>query len=134
MIIPKGFFPQQDTGLIIGTSEAAQDVSFAEMMRQQQALGDDRRCKDPDVAHVGMAIGGNGNADLNTGRMFITLKPRDERDATADQIIARLRPQLAKVEGAALFLQAAQDIRVGGRVVAHAVPVHAAGRRSRRAQ
>src|SRR5262249_33056194 len=69
---------------------------------------------DPAIDHVAMSVGGSGNA-LNTGRMFITLKPRDQRTATADQVIARLRPQLAKVEGAALFLQAAQDVRVGGR-------------------
>jgi hydrophobic/amphiphilic exporter-1 (mainly G- bacteria), HAE1 family len=113
MIIPKGFFPQQDTGLITGISEAAQGISFADMMRHQEALGD-IVLKDPAVDHVAMAVGGAGNA-LNTGRMFITLKPRDQRTATADQIIARLGPQLAKVEGAKLFLQAAQDVRVGGR-------------------
>ena len=83
------------------------------MMRHQEALGDIVR-KDPAVDHVAMSVGGAGNA-LNTGRMFITLKPRDQRTESADQVIARLRPQLAKVEGAALFLQAAQDVRVGGR-------------------
>ena len=111
--IPKGFFPQQDTGLITGISEAAQDISIADLMRHQQALGD-IVMKDPAVDHVAMAIGGNGNP-LNTGRMFITLKPRDQRDVSSDQIIARLQPQLAKVEGARLFLQSAQDVRVGGR-------------------
>ncbi len=113
MIIPKGFFPQQDTGLITGAAEAGQGVSFSEMMRHQEELGAIVR-KDPAIAHVAMSIGGSGNA-LNTGRMFITLKPRDQRDVSAAQVIARLRPQLAKVEGAALFLQAAQDVRVGGR-------------------
>ncbi len=113
VIIPKGFFPQQDTGLITGVAESGQGVSFAEMMRHQEALGEVVR-KDPAVDHVAMSVGGSGNA-LNTGRMFITLKPRDQRSATADQVIARLRPQLAKVEGAALFLQSAQDVRVGGR-------------------
>jgi hydrophobic/amphiphilic exporter-1 (mainly G- bacteria), HAE1 family len=112
-IIPKGFFPQQDTGLITGISEAAQDVSFADMMRHQEALGE-VVLNDPAVAHVAMALGGSGNA-ANNGRMFITLKPRDERTASADQVIARLRPQLDKIEGARLFLQAAQDVRVGGR-------------------
>jgi hydrophobic/amphiphilic exporter-1 (mainly G- bacteria), HAE1 family len=112
-IIPKGFFPQQDTGLITGVSEAAQDVSFPAMMQYQQALGD-IVLKDPAVDHVAMSIGGTGNA-LNTGRMFITLKPRDQRDVTADQIIARLRKPLAEVRGASLFLQSAQDVRVGGR-------------------
>jgi hydrophobic/amphiphilic exporter-1 (mainly G- bacteria), HAE1 family len=113
MIIPKGFFPQQDTGLITGISEAAQDVSFADMMRHQEALGE-VVLRDPAVAHVAMSLGGAGNA-ANNGRMFITLTPRDQRTASADQVIARLRPQLDKVEGARLFLQAAQDVRVGGR-------------------
>ena len=113
VIIPKGFFPQQDTGLITGISEAAQGISFADMMRHQEALGE-IVLKDPAVEHVAMSIGGAGNA-LNTGRMFITLKPRDQRTANADQIIARLGPQLAKVEGARLFLQSAQDVRVGAR-------------------
>jgi hydrophobic/amphiphilic exporter-1 (mainly G- bacteria), HAE1 family len=112
-IIPKGFFPQQDTGLITGVSEAAQDVSFSAMKQYQQALGD-IVLKDPAVDHVAMSIGGTGNA-LNTGRMFITLKPRDQRDVTADQVIARLRKPLAQVQGASLFLQSAQDVRVGGR-------------------
>jgi hydrophobic/amphiphilic exporter-1 (mainly G- bacteria), HAE1 family len=111
VIIPNGFFPQQDTGLLTGISEAGQDVSFSDMMRHQEELGANV-LKDPAVDHVGMAIGGTGNP-LNTGRMFITLKPREQRTASADQIIARLRPQLAKVEGAQLFLQAAQDVRVG---------------------
>ena len=114
MIIPKGFFPQQDTGLIIGTSVAAQDISVADMAKHQEALGAIVQ-KDPDVASIAMAMGGGFGGALNTGRMFITLKPREDRKATADQIIARLRPKLAKVEGAKLYLQAAQDVRVGGR-------------------
>jgi HAE1 family hydrophobic/amphiphilic exporter-1 len=113
VVIPKGFFPQQDTGQINGVSEAAQDVSFAEMSKRQVALGA-IVLKDPGVAHVAMSIGGTGNA-LNAGRLFITLKPRDQRTATADQIIARLDPQLDKVEGAKLFMQVAQDLTVGGR-------------------
>jgi hydrophobic/amphiphilic exporter-1 (mainly G- bacteria), HAE1 family len=113
VIIPKGFFPQQDTGLISASSEAAQDISFADMKLHQEALGKIVQA-DPDVASVAMQVGGSGGA-LNTGRMFITLKPRDERNASAQQIIARLRPQLDKVEGARLFMQAAQDIRLGGR-------------------
>ncbi len=112
MIIPKGFFPSQDTGLIIGTAEGAQDISFNEMKRKTEELGAVAQ-KDPAVYSVAMALGGSGA--LNNARVFITLKPRDERDATAQQVIARLRSQLGKVEGAALFLQAAQDIRVGGR-------------------
>jgi HAE1 family hydrophobic/amphiphilic exporter-1 len=113
VIIPKGFFPQQDVGLISATSEAGQDVSFAEMKRRQVALGDIVRA-DPDIATVAMNIGGSGRAG-NNGNMFITLKPRNERTASAQQIIARLRPKLEKVEGARLFMQAAQDVRLGGR-------------------
>ena len=114
--IPKGFFPQQDTGLITGVSEAAQDVSFAEMKRRQEAIGDIVG-KDPAVATYAMSIGaGGGVAAVNNGRIFITLKPRSERDVSADQVIARLRPQLERVEGARLFMQAAQDVNVGGRL------------------
>ena len=113
VIIPKGFFPQQDTGLITGISQGAQDISVKDMMRHQEELGAIVQ-KDPAVAHVAMAIGGTGNPS-NTGRVFITLKPRDERDASADQVIARLGPQLDKVEGARLYLQATQDVTVGGR-------------------
>jgi HAE1 family hydrophobic/amphiphilic exporter-1 len=113
VIIPKGFFPQQDTGLITATSEAAQDISFADMKRHQEELGAIVQA-DPDVASVAMAIGGSGGA-LNTGRMFITLKPRDQRTSNAQQIIARLRPKLEQVQGARLFMQAAQDVRLGGR-------------------
>jgi HAE1 family hydrophobic/amphiphilic exporter-1 len=113
VIIPKGFFPQQDIGLLTGISEASQDVSPAAMMTYQKALGD-IVAMDPAVDHVGMFIGGSGNAP-NNGRMFIALKPRDERTANADQVIARLRAKLDSVQGARLFLQAAQDVRVGGR-------------------
>ena len=111
--IPKGFFPQQDTGLITGISEAAQDISFKDMVRHQQELGA-IVLEDPDVDHIAMAIGGTGNT-LNNGRMYITLKPRDQRTASSDEIIARLQPKLAAIEGAKLFLQSAQDVRVGGR-------------------
>ena len=114
VIIPKGFFPQQDTGLILGTSEAAQDVSFAEMKRYQLALSA-VVAADPDVATVGMNAGATGQQTQNNGRFFITLKLRDERSASAMQVIDRLRPQLVKVQGAALFLQPAQDINIGGR-------------------
>jgi hydrophobic/amphiphilic exporter-1 (mainly G- bacteria), HAE1 family len=113
VVIPKGFFPQQDVGLISATSEASQDISFAAMKERQEALGKIVMA-DPDVASVAMAIGGSGRAG-NNGNLFITLKPRNERDANAQQIIARLRPKLEKVEGARLFMQAAQDVRLGGR-------------------
>src|SRR5467141_4150884 len=113
VIIPKGFFPQQDNGLITATSEANQDISFADMKRRQEQLGKIVQA-DPDVASVAMAIGGSGRAG-NNGNLFITLKPRDERKANAQQIISRLRPRLEKVEGARLYMQAAQDVRLGGR-------------------
>ncbi len=111
--IPKGFFPQQDTGLITGITEAGQDTSFAAMAARQQELGQLVQA-DPAVAHVAMSVGGAGNP-LNTGRMFITLKPRDQRTATADEVVARLSRQALGVHGVRLFLQAAQDVRVGGR-------------------
>ena len=113
VIIPKGFFPQQDVGLITGITEGGQDISFAEMSRLQAQIGGVIQ-KDPAVASIAMAVGGGGNA-LNNGRMYITLKPREERDVSAQQIIARLRPQFDKLEGARVFLQAAQDVRLGGR-------------------
>jgi hydrophobic/amphiphilic exporter-1 (mainly G- bacteria), HAE1 family len=115
IVIPKGFFPQQDTGLLTGISEAAQDISFADMKKKQEALGE-VVAADPAVATVAMAIGAGGStAAINNGRMYITLKPKDQRDASVFQVIARLRPKLEKVEGAKLFLQAAQDVNVGGR-------------------
>jgi HAE1 family hydrophobic/amphiphilic exporter-1 len=113
VIIPKGFFPQQDNGFLTATSEAGQDISFADMRRHQEELGDIVQ-HDPDVDSIAMFIGGGGSA-LNTGRMYITLKPRSERNSDAQQIIARLRPQVEKVQGARLFMQASQDVRLGGR-------------------
>jgi HAE1 family hydrophobic/amphiphilic exporter-1 len=113
ILIPKGFFPQQDVGLITATSEASQDISFKAMQSRQEALAK-IVMEDPGVASVAMAVGGSGRAG-NNGNMFITLKPLEERDANAQQIIARLRPKLDKVEGARLYMQAAQDIRLGGR-------------------
>jgi HAE1 family hydrophobic/amphiphilic exporter-1 len=113
IIIPKGFFPQQDNGFLTATSETAQDISFADMKRHQEELGAIVQ-HDPAVDSIAMFIGGGGSA-LNTGRLYITLKPRSERDASAQQIIARLRPKLEKVEGARLFMQASQDVRLGGR-------------------
>ena len=114
--IPKGFFPIQDTGLIQGFGEAAQDTSPEQMMRLMRDLGN-VILRDPDVETFGSQTGSTGSAQsANTGRFFITLKPRDERTLNASQIIDRLRPQLAKVEGANLFLQPAQDINVGARI------------------
>jgi multidrug efflux pump len=113
--IPKGFFPIQDTGLIQGLSEAAQDVSPVEMKRLQGELSK-VIARDPDVASFGSFFGSGGGNTLNTGRFFIGLKPRDQRTSTALQVINRLRPQLAKVQGVNLFLQPSQDITVGGRI------------------
>jgi HAE1 family hydrophobic/amphiphilic exporter-1 len=114
--IPKGFFPIQDTGLISGFAEAAQDTSPEQMMRILREFGA-VILRDPDVAGFGSFTGSTGGAQTaNTGRFFIVLKPRDERALSSSQIIDRLRPQLAKVEGATLFLQPTQDITVGGRI------------------
>ncbi len=115
--IPKGFFPSQDTGVVLGVSEGAQDVSFAEMSRIQSEL-DDIVAHDPDVQGYGATVGaGIGGQTENNGRIYIALKPWDERvGGTAQDFINRIRPKLQKVTGGALFLQAAQDIRVGGRL------------------
>jgi len=113
ILIPKGFFPQQDNGFLTAVSEMPQDISFAEMKRRQEELNAIVQA-DPAVDSIAMFIGGGGTA-LNSGRMYVTLKPLDERDANAQQIIARLRPKLAKVEGARLYMQASQDVRLGGR-------------------
>jgi len=115
LTIPKGFFPTQDTGLITGLSEAAQDVSPEEMKRLQRELSL-VIARDPDVASFGSFFGSGTGNTLNTGRFFIGLKPRDQRESTAPEVIRRLRPQLAKVEGVNLFLQPSQDITVGGRI------------------
>jgi multidrug efflux pump len=114
--IPKGFFPQQDTGLLVGVSEAGQDVSFPRMMQLQRELVDVVR-KDPDVAEVASFIGSDGtNPTTQSGRMSITLKPRGERGASADAIIARLQPRLAEVSGVAVYLQSVQDLQIETRV------------------
>ena len=114
--IPKGFFPQQDTGRIMGAIQADQDISF-DAMRIKQRQFTSIVMKDPAASSVISFIGGNGNT-MNTGRMFMTLKPGNERHASADQIINRLRPQLQEIPGASLFMQAAQDVNVGGRMSA----------------
>jgi hydrophobe/amphiphile efflux-1 (HAE1) family protein len=116
VIIPKGFFPQQDTGMILGIAEAAQDVSFTAMSQRMEAVIN-TVLKDPAVSSVGAQIGAGGaTATLNQGRVFIALKPNDQRNVRADQIIARLREKLAAVEGITLYMQAAQDITVGARL------------------
>jgi hydrophobe/amphiphile efflux-1 (HAE1) family protein len=115
VVIPMGFFPQQDTGLIIGLSEAAQDISFQAMAERQQALLN-ALMRDPAVASIGSAVGaGGGNFTVNNGRVYIQLKPGGQRDPI-DQVMARLRTNLAKIQGITLYMQAAQDITIGGRV------------------
>src|ERR1700740_3679202 len=115
-VIPKGFFPQQDTGLIIGIAEAAQDISYTAMVQREGAIIN-TVLKDPAVDSVGASIGaGGGTSTLNQGRVFIALKPRDQRKASADQIIARLQTKLAAIQGITLYMQAAQDITVGARL------------------
>ena len=115
VVIPKGFFPQQDTGLIIGMSEAAQDISFQAMAERQQALID-AIMRDPAVDTVGTAVGeGGGVFTLNDGRVYIQLKPNNQRDPIGE-VIARLRTNLAKVQGITLYMQAAQDITIGARL------------------
>jgi HAE1 family hydrophobic/amphiphilic exporter-1 len=111
-LMPKGFFPQQDTGLLVGISEAAQDISFAEMVRRQEALLEVIN-EDPAIASYSAQVGGTDA--LNQGRIFITLKPNAQRDVSVYQVIERLRPKLERVQGIRMFLQAAQDINVGGR-------------------
>ncbi len=113
VIIPKGFFPQQDTGIIFGTTEAAQDVSFPAMYQLQKQAGAIVMA-DPAVDTMAMGLGaGVGNSAQNNGRMFITLKPRDARDVSVFDVIARLRSKLAEVKGLRSYLQAAQDVTVG---------------------
>ncbi len=115
-VIPKGFFPQQDTGLIIGLAEASQDISYPAMVQRMEAVVD-TVLKDPAVASVGSAIGAGGaTVSLNQGRVFIALKPHDQRDVSADQVINRLRTRLAAIPGITLYMQSAQDITVGSRV------------------
>ena len=112
IIAPKGFFPQQDTGRLGGAIQASQDISFPalrdKMLQYVQIV-----LKDPAVNNVVGFSGGQGSS--NTGRMFVVLKPPDERKATADQIINRMRPKLAVIPGATLFLTATQDLNIGGR-------------------
>ena len=112
-VVPKGLFPQQDTGLISGFSEAAQDISSGAMQRSQ-AMVNRIVHDDPDVEHVLSFVGGAQGAG-NTGTVFVALRPHDKRKSTADEIVGRLRPKLSSVPGITLFLQSVQDMRVGGR-------------------
>ncbi len=110
--VAKGFFPQQDTGRIMGSVQAAQDISF-EAMKEKMSQFVNIVMQDKAVQTiVGFA---GGNTQYNTGRMFITLKPLNQRKESADRIIARLRKKLAVVPGATLYMQSAQDLTIGGR-------------------
>ncbi len=116
VIIPKGFFPVQDTGLIQGISEAPQSISFPAMAERQQALAR-AVLEDPAVASLSSYIGVDGvNVTLNSGRMLINLKPLETRDASASGVIRRLQARLAKVEGITLYMQPVQDLTIEDRV------------------
>lgn len=112
--IPKGFFPQQDTGVIYGITEAAQDISFVEMTKRQLAVTD-AISGDPDIMGWVSTIGSLGANASNTGFIRIGLKPHSERRASANEVIARLRKKLAAVQGVMFFMQVPQDLNVGAR-------------------
>ena len=114
--VPKGFFPVQDTGVILGVSEAAQNISFAAMAQRQHALAG-VILKDPAVQSLSSFIGIDGtNSTLNSGRIQINLKPLAQRKISASDVIRRLQPALAQVDGISLFLQPVQDLTVEDRV------------------
>ena len=114
--VPKGFFPVQDTGAILGVSESEQSISFSAMATRQQALAE-VILQDPDVESLSSFIGIDGtNTTVNSGRMQINLKPHEERKVNASDIIRRLQPQLEKVEGITLYMQPVQDLTVDDRV------------------
>ncbi len=116
IVVPKGFFPVQDTGVLLGITDAPQTISFGAMAERQQALAK-VILQDPDVVSVSSFIGIDGTNDtLNSGRIQINLKDRDHRDTVATDVIARLQPQVDKVEGIECFLQPLQDLTVDDRV------------------
>src|SRR5262249_25287959 len=116
IVIPKGFFPIQDTGAIQGISEAPQTISFSAMAERQQALAK-VIAADPAVASLTSFIGVDGtNPTLNSGRILINLKPRSERRVTATQVIHRLQRKLTDVEGISLYMQPVQDLTIEARV------------------
>ena len=116
VIIPKGFFPQQDTGMILGIAQTGQDTSFAAMAQRMEAAIK-VVLQDPAVASVADQIGPGGSTVApNQGRVFIALKPESERKASADEIIRRLQRNLARIQGITLYMQAAQDITIGARL------------------
>jgi multidrug efflux pump len=115
VVVPKGFFPQEDTGLLVGVTEAAADVSFPRMLALQEAVAD-VILKDPDVASVASSIGADGtNPTVNSGRLSITLKERSLRSSSADAIMARLKPHLSDIAGIDVHLQSVQDLQIDSR-------------------
>jgi len=115
ILVPKGLLPQQDTGVIIGVTDAADNISFTAMMERVHAVSDIVR-RDPEVASVSASVGaGTVNATINTARLYIVLKPHNER-ANSEQIIERLRYATRNIEGVSLFMQAAQDLQIDARV------------------
>jgi len=116
VIVPKGLLPSQDTGMIIGVTDAAQSISFKDMVTRQRAIAEIVQ-RDPDVVAVASFVGaGSVNSTVNSGRLYINLKPRDRRQAGADEIIARLRAATDSVQGISLFMQAAQDVQIDSRI------------------
>jgi multidrug efflux pump subunit AcrB len=115
IVVPKGLLPQQDTGVIVGVTDAAENISFKAMLQRVHAVSDIVR-RDPDVASVSASVGaGTVNATINTARLYIVLTPHNQR-ANAEKIIERLRNATRDVEGVSLFMQAAQDLQIDARV------------------
>ena len=114
--IPKGFFPEQDTGFIFGQAESRQDISFEAMSKLEKEFDQIIRTDPAVSAVVGFVGATGGNASENTARLYIQLKPISERRTTAQQIIQRLRPKVAQVQGAKFYMQAGQDVTLGGRL------------------
>ncbi|EEF57568.1 acriflavin resistance protein [Pedosphaera parvula Ellin514] len=116
VIVPKGLLPQQDTGLITGVTDAAQSISFKAMVAKQREVAD-IVARDPDVVSVASFVGGGSvNATVNSGRLYINLKPRDERKAGANEVISRLREATKDIQGISLFMQSVQDVQIDSRV------------------
>ena len=116
VLIPKGLLPQQDTGMILGITDAAETISFKAMVERQRQVAE-RLLQDPDVVNVASFVGGGTvNPTMNTGRFYIGLKPRDQRQASATEIINRLRDKTRDLEGISLFMQAVQDVQIDSRV------------------
>ena len=115
IVIPKGFFPTQDTGIIMGITEVAQDASYDQMARLQQTV-DKIVLRNPSVYSIASFVGAGGGQTGNNGRMFITLKPWSQRQSNVMQVIAQLDRATQPVPGIRLFMQPAQDVRVGARL------------------